>query len=76
MEQVPATNDTIKRFESKLLKNQAKQQSESGRLSLGASRGSSVESLPPTSDGKRMSADMSEVEARIAATAGKQEAKV
>ena len=47
MEQVPATNDTIKRFESKLLKNQAKQQSESGRLSLGASRGSSVESLPP-----------------------------
>lgn len=47
MEQVPATNDTIKRLESKLLKNQAKQQSESGRLSLGASRGSSVESLPP-----------------------------
>lgn len=26
MEQVPATNDTIKRLESKLLKNQAKQQ--------------------------------------------------
>ncbi|KAF5919876.1 hypothetical protein HPG69_014240 [Diceros bicornis minor] len=71
MEQVPATNDTIKRLESKLLKNQAKQQSESGRLSLGASRGSSVESLPPTSEGKRMSADMSEIEARIAATAGK-----
>uniref|UniRef100_A0A3Q2I5D9 Mitogen-activated protein kinase kinase kinase 7 n=1 Tax=Equus caballus TaxID=9796 RepID=A0A3Q2I5D9_HORSE len=70
MEQVPATNDTIKRLESKLLKNQAKQQSESGRLSLGASRGSSVESLPPTSEGKRMSADMSEIEARIAATAG------
>uniref|UniRef100_A0A9L0RL16 Mitogen-activated protein kinase kinase kinase 7 n=1 Tax=Equus caballus TaxID=9796 RepID=A0A9L0RL16_HORSE len=74
MEQVPATNDTIKRLESKLLKNQAKQQtgtesSESGRLSLGASRGSSVESLPPTSEGKRMSADMSEIEARIAATA-------
>ncbi|XP_059745722.1 mitogen-activated protein kinase kinase kinase 7 isoform X1 [Bos taurus] len=68
MEQVPATNDTIKRLESKLLKNQAKQQSESGRLSLGASRGSSVESLPPTSEGKRMSADMSEIEARIAAT--------
>ncbi|XP_036895164.1 mitogen-activated protein kinase kinase kinase 7 isoform X3 [Sturnira hondurensis] len=67
MEQVPSTNDTIKRLESKLLKNQAKQQSESGRLSLGASRGSSVESLPPTSEGKRMSADMSEVEARIAA---------
>ncbi|XP_054412683.1 mitogen-activated protein kinase kinase kinase 7 isoform X4 [Pongo pygmaeus] len=68
MEQVPATNDTIKRLESKLLKNQAKQQSESGRLSLGASRGSSVESLPPASEGKRMSADMSEIEARIAAT--------
>ncbi|EPY73488.1 mitogen-activated protein kinase kinase kinase 7 isoform B [Camelus ferus] len=68
MEQVPATNDTIKRLESKLLKNQAKQQSESGRLSLGASRGSSIESLPPTSEGKRMSADMSEIEARIAAT--------
>ncbi|XP_053520782.1 mitogen-activated protein kinase kinase kinase 7 isoform X3 [Artibeus jamaicensis] len=68
MEQVPSTNDTIKRLESKLLKNQAKQQSESGRLSLGASRGSSIESLPPTSEGKRMSADMSEIEARIAAT--------
>ena len=26
MEQVPSTNDTIKRLESKLLKNQAKQQ--------------------------------------------------
>ncbi|XP_006091870.1 mitogen-activated protein kinase kinase kinase 7 isoform X2 [Myotis yumanensis] len=70
MEQVPSTNDTIKRLESKLLKNQAKQQSESGRLSLGASRGNSVESLPPTSEGKRMSADMSEIEARIAATTG------
>lgn len=70
MEQVPSTNDTIKRLESKLLKNQAKQQSESGRLSLGASRGSSVESLPPTSEGKRMSADMSEIEARISATTG------
>ncbi|EPQ17394.1 Mitogen-activated protein kinase kinase kinase 7 [Myotis brandtii] len=32
MEQVPSTNDTIKRLESKLLKNQAKQQSESGHL--------------------------------------------
>jgi hypothetical protein len=30
-----------------------------------------VESLPPTSEGKRMSADMSEIEARIVATAGK-----
>ncbi|XP_005377824.1 PREDICTED: mitogen-activated protein kinase kinase kinase 7 isoform X2 [Chinchilla lanigera] len=69
-EQVSTTNDTIKRLESKLLKNQSKQQSESGRLSLGASRGSSVESLPPTSEGKRMSADMSEIEARIAATTG------
>ncbi|XP_074166387.1 mitogen-activated protein kinase kinase kinase 7 isoform X4 [Sminthopsis crassicaudata] len=70
MEQIPATNDTIKRLESKLLKNQAKQQSDSGRLSLGASRGSSVESLPPSSEGKRMSADMSEIEARIAASTG------
>ncbi|XP_038203535.1 mitogen-activated protein kinase kinase kinase 7 isoform X2 [Arvicola amphibius] len=70
LEQVPATNDTIKRLESKLLKNQAKQQSECGRLSLGASRGSSVESLPPASEGKRMSADMSETEARTVATAG------
>ncbi|XP_060061461.1 mitogen-activated protein kinase kinase kinase 7 isoform X2 [Erinaceus europaeus] len=69
MEQVPATNDTIKRLESKLLKSQAKQ-NESGRLSLGASRGSSIESLPPTSEGKRMSADMSEIEARITATTG------
>ncbi|XP_023419850.1 mitogen-activated protein kinase kinase kinase 7 isoform X2 [Cavia porcellus] len=69
-EQVSATNDTIKRLESKLLKNQPKQQSESGRLSLGASRGSSVESLPPASEGKRMSADMSEIEARITATTG------
>ncbi|XP_028902925.1 mitogen-activated protein kinase kinase kinase 7 isoform X2 [Ornithorhynchus anatinus] len=70
LEQVPATNDTIKRLESKLaqtMKNQAKQQSDTGRLSLGASRGSSVESLPP-SESKRMSADMSEIEARIAAT--------
>lgn len=30
-----------------------------------------MESLPPTSEGKRMSADMSEIEARIIATAGK-----
>nr|XP_045009898.1 mitogen-activated protein kinase kinase kinase 7 isoform X2 [Jaculus jaculus] len=65
MEQVSATNDTIKRLESKLLKNQAKQQSESGRLSLGASRGSSVESLPPPSEGK-----MSETEARITGSTG------
>ncbi|XP_075410878.1 mitogen-activated protein kinase kinase kinase 7 isoform X2 [Tenrec ecaudatus] len=70
VEQLPATNDTIKRLESKLLKNQAKQQSESGRLSLGASRGSSVESLPPTAEGKRLSVDMSEMEARMAASTG------
>lgn len=43
---------------------------------MGASRGSSVESLPPTSEGKRMSADMSEIEARIAATTGKKEIKI
>lgn len=30
-----------------------------------------MESLPPTSEGKRMSADMSEIEARIVATTGK-----
>ncbi|KAM4771428.1 mitogen-activated protein kinase kinase kinase 7 isoform 2-T2 [Rhinophrynus dorsalis] len=82
--QASASNDTIKRIESKLaqhLKNQSKQSGEPGRLSLPPSRGSSVESLsevrgrPPstlsTSEGKRMSADMSELEARISAsTAG------
>ncbi|XP_017949233.1 mitogen-activated protein kinase kinase kinase 7 isoform X4 [Xenopus tropicalis] len=82
--QASASNDTIKRIESKLaqhLKNQSKQSGETGRLSLPPSRGSSVESLseirgrPPstlgTSEGKRMSADMSELEARISAsTAG------
>lgn len=56
-------------------------QGEPGRLSLPPSRGSSVESLsdvrgrPQSShvsgEGKRMSADMSEIEARIAASAGK-----
>lgn len=40
---------------------------------MGASRGSSIESLPPTSEGKRLSADMSEIEARIAANTGKKE---
>ncbi|XP_060119516.1 mitogen-activated protein kinase kinase kinase 7 isoform X2 [Heteronotia binoei] len=75
-----ATNDTIKRLESKLaqqMKNSAKQSGEPGRLSLPPSRGSSVESLSDVrgrqqstlvSEGKRMSADMSEIEARIAAT--------
>ncbi|XP_061479336.1 mitogen-activated protein kinase kinase kinase 7 isoform X3 [Rhineura floridana] len=76
-----ATNDTIKRLESKLaqqMKNSAKQSGEPGRLSLPPSRGSSVESLSEvrgrpqpalvSGEGKRMSADMSEIEARIAAT--------
>ncbi|XP_026582505.1 mitogen-activated protein kinase kinase kinase 7 isoform X4 [Pseudonaja textilis] len=76
-----ATNDTIKRLETKLaqqMKNSAKQ-GESGRLSLPPSRGSSVESLSDvrgrpqsahvSGEGKRMSADMSEIEARIAASA-------
>ncbi|XP_067386144.1 mitogen-activated protein kinase kinase kinase 7 isoform X2 [Emydura macquarii macquarii] len=79
-----ATNDTIKRLESKLaqqMKNPAKQSGDPGRLSLPPSRGSSVESLSDvrgrpqstlvSGEGKRMSADMSEIEARIAAnTAG------
>ncbi|XP_018427557.1 PREDICTED: mitogen-activated protein kinase kinase kinase 7 isoform X6 [Nanorana parkeri] len=80
--QVSASNDTIKRIESKLAhwNNQSKQGGEQGRLSLPPSRGSSVESLsdtrgkPPsilTSESKRMSADMSESESRISAsTAG------
>ncbi|XP_060128582.1 mitogen-activated protein kinase kinase kinase 7 isoform X2 [Podarcis muralis] len=76
-----ATNDTIKRLESKLaqqMKNSAKQSGEPGRLSLPPSRGSSVESLSEvrgrpqstlvSGESKRMSADMSEIEARIAAT--------
>ncbi|NWQ73848.1 M3K7 kinase, partial [Columbina picui] len=74
-----STNDTIKRLESKLaqqMKNTAKQPGDPGRLSLPPSRGSSVESLsdvrgrPPSAlvsgETKRMSADMSEIEARIA----------
>ncbi|XP_062836775.1 mitogen-activated protein kinase kinase kinase 7 isoform X4 [Anolis carolinensis] len=78
-----ATNDTIKRLESKLaqqMKNSAKQQGEPGRLSLPPSRGSSVESLSDirgrpqstlvSGESKRMSADMSEIEARITATTG------
>ncbi|KAM4902522.1 mitogen-activated protein kinase kinase kinase 7 isoform 4-T4 [Sylvia borin] len=78
-----STNDTIKRLESKLaqqIKNTAKQPGDPGRLSLPPSRGSSVESLsdvrarPPSAlvagDAKRMSADMSEIEARIASITG------
>ncbi|XP_040206038.1 mitogen-activated protein kinase kinase kinase 7 isoform X2 [Rana temporaria] len=76
--QVSASNDTIKRIESKLAQwnNQSKQGGEPGRLSLPPSRGSSVESLsdtrvkPPsilTPESKRRSADMSESEPRISA---------
>ncbi|KAL9864729.1 mitogen-activated protein kinase kinase kinase 7 isoform 4-T4 [Geothlypis trichas] len=78
-----STNDTIKRLESKLaqqIKNTAKQPGDPGRLSLPPSRGSSVESLSdvrvrPSSalvsgEAKRMSADMSEIEARIASITG------
>ncbi|XP_068279517.1 mitogen-activated protein kinase kinase kinase 7 isoform X2 [Nyctibius grandis] len=78
-----STNDTIKRLESKLaqqMKNTAKQPGDPGRLSLPPSRGSSVESLsdvrvrPQSSlvsgEAKRMSADMSEIEARIASITG------
>uniref|UniRef100_A0A663LM33 Mitogen-activated protein kinase kinase kinase 7 n=1 Tax=Athene cunicularia TaxID=194338 RepID=A0A663LM33_ATHCN len=77
--QGPSTNDTIKRLESKLaqqMKNTAKQPGDPGRLSLPPSRGSSVESLSDvrarpqsalvSGEAKRMSADMSEIEARIA----------
>lgn len=56
-------------------------QGDPGRLSLPPSRGSSVESLsdvrarPPSAlvsgEAKRMSADMSEIEARIASITGK-----
>ncbi|XP_039385055.1 mitogen-activated protein kinase kinase kinase 7 isoform X8 [Mauremys mutica] len=80
-----ATNDTIKRLESKLaqqMKNSAKQSGDPGRLSLPPSRGSSVESLSDvrgrpqstlvSGEGKRMSADMSEIEARITAGNGQQ----
>ncbi|KAM6323738.1 mitogen-activated protein kinase kinase kinase 7 isoform 2-T2 [Aegotheles albertisi] len=78
-----STNDTIKRLESKLaqqMKNTAKQPGDPGRLSLPPSRGSSVESLSDvrarpqsalvSGEGKRMSADMSEIEARIASITG------
>ncbi|KAM9155317.1 mitogen-activated protein kinase kinase kinase 7 isoform 4-T4 [Pangshura tecta] len=78
-----ATNDTIKRLESKLaqqMKNSAKQSGDPGRLSLPPSHGSSVESLSDvrgrpqstlvSGEGKRMSADMSEMEARIIGTSG------
>ncbi|XP_059686551.1 mitogen-activated protein kinase kinase kinase 7 isoform X8 [Gavia stellata] len=68
-----STNDTIKRLESKLaqqMKNTAKQAGDPGRLSLPPSRGSSVESLSDVREAKRMSADMSEIEARIASITG------
>ncbi|XP_059686537.1 mitogen-activated protein kinase kinase kinase 7 isoform X6 [Gavia stellata] len=78
-----STNDTIKRLESKLaqqMKNTAKQAGDPGRLSLPPSRGSSVESLSDvrarpqsalvSGEAKRMSADMSEIEARIASITG------
>ncbi|XP_035744684.1 mitogen-activated protein kinase kinase kinase 7 isoform X4 [Egretta garzetta] len=78
-----STNDTIKRLESKLaqqMKNTAKQPGDPGRLSLPPSRGSSVESLSDvrarpqsalvSGEAKRMSADMSETEARIASITG------
>ncbi|XP_062428720.1 mitogen-activated protein kinase kinase kinase 7 isoform X4 [Rhea pennata] len=77
-----STNDTIKRLESKLqqMKNTAKQPGDPGRLSLPPSRGSSVESLSDvrgrpqsalvSGEAKRMSADMSEIEARITSTTG------
>ncbi|XP_065587078.1 mitogen-activated protein kinase kinase kinase 7 isoform X2 [Cyrtonyx montezumae] len=78
-----STNDTIKRLESKLaqqMKNTAKQPGDPGRLSLPPSRGSSVESLSDvrgrpqsalvSGEAKRMSADMSEIEARIPSTTG------
>ncbi|XP_044283562.1 mitogen-activated protein kinase kinase kinase 7 isoform X5 [Varanus komodoensis] len=78
-----ATNDTIKRLETKLAqqkKSAAKQPGEPGHLSLPPSRGSSVESLSEvrgrpqstlvSGESKRMSADMSEIEARIAAAPG------
>ncbi|XP_074752156.1 mitogen-activated protein kinase kinase kinase 7 isoform X10 [Athene noctua] len=71
--QGPSTNDTIKRLESKLaqqMKNTAKQPGDPGRLSLPPSRGSSVESLSDVREAKRMSADMSEIEARIASITG------
>lgn len=82
----PTTNDTIKRLETKLaqqLKSQSKQPGEPGRLNLPLSRGSSVESLsdtrgrPPAAlsagDGKRMSTDLSELEARIMTAAAANE---
>ncbi|XP_068087277.1 mitogen-activated protein kinase kinase kinase 7 isoform X5 [Hyperolius riggenbachi] len=79
--QVSASNDTIKRIESKLAhwNNQSKQGVEPGRLSFPPSRGSSVESLSDTQrrppsilppDSKRMSADLSEPEARISTSTG------
>uniref|UniRef100_A0A8C5L8W0 Mitogen-activated protein kinase kinase kinase n=1 Tax=Jaculus jaculus TaxID=51337 RepID=A0A8C5L8W0_JACJA len=59
------SNKSDTNMQIKIVENQAKQQNESGRLSLGASCGSSVESLPPPSEGK-----MSETEARITGSTG------
>ncbi|MGH0145873.1 UNVERIFIED_CONTAM: hypothetical protein FKN15_007214 [Acipenser sinensis] len=69
--QAIATNDTIKRIESKFAQ-QFKHKGDSGRLTL--SRGGSVESLPEvrgrpqavnSAENKRMSADLSELDPRI-----------
>ncbi|KAK1170194.1 mitogen-activated protein kinase kinase kinase 7 isoform X1 [Acipenser oxyrinchus oxyrinchus] len=69
--QANATNDTIKRIESKFAQ-QFKHKGDSGRLTL--SRGGSVESLPEvrgrpqavtSAENKRMSADLSELDPRI-----------
>ncbi|ELK35457.1 Mitogen-activated protein kinase kinase kinase 7 [Myotis davidii] len=58
MEQVPSTNDTIKRLESKLLKNQAKQESESGRsASMGTvSQGAATIACPKPKGGHQKTA--------------------
>ncbi|XP_058879543.1 mitogen-activated protein kinase kinase kinase 7-like isoform X2 [Acipenser ruthenus] len=69
--QANATNDTIKRIESKFAQ-QFKHKGDSGRMTLPLSRGGSVESLPEvrgrpvtSAENKRMSADLSELGPRI-----------
>ncbi|MBN3283439.1 M3K7 kinase, partial [Polyodon spathula] len=69
--QANATNDTIKRIESKFAQ-QFKHKGDSGRMTLPLSRGGSVESLPEvrgrpvtSAENKRMSADLSELDPRI-----------
>ncbi|MGH0139216.1 UNVERIFIED_CONTAM: hypothetical protein FKN15_026215 [Acipenser sinensis] len=69
--QANATNDTIKRIESKFAQ-QLKHKGDSGRMTLPLSRGGSVESLPEvrgrpvtSAENKRMSADLSELGPRI-----------